>query len=262
MKNAGLILSAGIGAIIASITYYFNKPVQVDPIPQLGEIETVLDQKVHVYHKKHAESKLLMVFIHGFAGQMYQFEQQIKEFEKKYSILAIDLTGQGYTPISTNPQQYHLARFAALVSQVIKQKRIDEKVFLVCHSYGACVGTKVWQSTVVPVDGIIFLCPKLEWKRKEIDGMKWFLSFPDWVLNMFRWLDRFGGLNSGSVKRLFGRDASEGMKRKQYAFNISTPTPVIRLISQGLVEFGEHDFKGFNVPLLVVFKLELTIDFG
>lgn len=63
----------------------------------MGELKTLtmLSTPVNVLHERIDDHQPLFVFIHGFAGQIFQFMDQIVHFRKSRSVMAVDFVGYG-----------------------------------------------------------------------------------------------------------------------------------------------------------------------
>jgi pimeloyl-ACP methyl ester carboxylesterase len=78
-----------------------------------------------------------IVCIHGAGGQAEQWHSQIAYFSRDYRVIAPDLRGHGQ---SARPQSaYSLEEFLWDFTQMLEQLNIEERFFLVAHSFGGPV---------------------------------------------------------------------------------------------------------------------------
>jgi len=124
-----------IAAVVVMGIFYFTSK-RPGIILQIGSI---IDNK-HVYIRNHEKKQVLIVFCHGFGGQIPLFEYQLERFEKDYSVLAIDYTGHGKSAESDCLDDYTAASFATQVKEaIIAYSTPGQKIVLVGHSYGCMV---------------------------------------------------------------------------------------------------------------------------
>ncbi|KAJ3372398.1 hypothetical protein HDU91_003444 [Kappamyces sp. JEL0680] len=216
-------------------------------------------EDIHVFRTHQPSSKTLVVFIHGMGGQLAQFQEQLKAIQNIHHVLAMDLTGHGFSQQSRlGSAAYTREAFAALVFRLIaKEKQTKpsvEHVVLLCHSYGCQIGVCVANvyGQRLGVAKLLLLAPKAEFSAKEVQSLRGVASLPIWVLDILRWIDKYGGVNSISVSRMFSKTATLEMRERQLAFNLTTPTVVVKYTIMGMSQFGQRDFQALSVPFLVV----------
>lgn len=117
----------------------------------------------------------------------------------------------------------------------------------------------------ISVVGMIAICPRAhQLTPKEINAAQKLKSTPDFIINILRWFDRYGGENSTSVLRVVGSSNESDLKRTQLAWNRQYRTPVLRRITLGLLPHTASDgtvsggypneavWKGLNTPLFLI----------
>src|SRR6202012_1377059 len=96
----------------------------------------------------------------------------------------------------------------------------------------------------------------------QVNQIRWALSIPDAIFNIWRAWDRRGGLESGSVRRFTGSGADEQLKRLQVRFNNQSRTPVFRRMAYGAfstanepqvgaMAVGKTIWVGIDAPVLL-----------
>lgn len=197
----------------------------------------------------------MIVFCHGFGGQISQFEYQLEEFEDEYSVLAIDYTGHGRSEGSRSSKDYTTEAYADQVKDAIKaHRRPDDKVILVGHSYGCMVSiTLANQKNDFEIAGLIMLAPFGFIDEKELLKYHKISRYPTFFLEFYRkFIDRFGGLNSLSIRRALGKNVPEDIKEKQFAYNCSTKTDTIKKGLAGFKLFSEKEYSDLKMPVMIV----------
>lgn len=85
------------------------------------------------------------------------------------------------------------------------------------------------------VTGLIAICPKADSpNQKQVQSLKKATAVPAFIFDLFRKWDRRGGLNSTSVIRMTGPDASDETKRLQLRFNRQSRTSVWQRMARGM----------------------------
>jgi len=88
------------------------------------------------YHFKNRQ-KAVVLFIHGFLGNMNQWNYLERELTTQFSILKIDLPGHGSSLEFS--QNYTLTDLVLIIEQIIKIEKID-RVHIIGHSMGGYLG--------------------------------------------------------------------------------------------------------------------------
>jgi pimeloyl-ACP methyl ester carboxylesterase len=209
-----------------------------------------MDQGYNVYHSDVANDTYL-VFLHGLGGQIPQFESQLQHFSQYYNVIGIDIVGHGKSVVSGNESDYRIERIVYTVYTILEHlKVIDKKLILVCHSFGCLIGNLL--SLKLPIQGMIAIAPKTTLSEKECAKAHKLAKLPIWCLEVLRFMDRFAGTHSPSVNRMVRPKASLVHRRKQLAFNLKTPTKVIRNMLRGLQPIPQTAFQGVLPKLAIV----------
>lgn len=235
------------------------------------------------YHPHYQSEKLppdsqplpLLVFIHGLGGSLAQFAPLLGSLINIAPCLGIDLPGSGVSKF--DPKQwdaYSIDAMATLVATTVGKYRARygyKDVVLIGHSMGCSIAALL-ASTSSPlpsklegVVGVVAICPKgTPPTKKEAWYFGKILSLPNFLLNIVRWLDKRGGINSPSVTRFVGETAGPDLRKLQLRFNSSFPTSVWRRMAWGCLPVYSRDgratggmpgrqvWAGIKVPLFLI----------
>lgn len=213
----------------------------------------------------------LLVFIHGLGGSLPQFAPLLGSLVNIAPCFGIELPGHGSSEFApTDYDSYKIEAFAALWQTCIKDicaRHGHQKVVLIGHSMGCSISTilATAKDFPYPIIGLIDLCPKATPPSKsESISARRFLSLPDTILDFLRMLDRKGGVNSKSVKRMAGEAAGVDLRRLQLDFNRRYRTPVWKRSALGCLPVydsagqatgglpGEDTWSRIQAPMLVI----------
>ena len=86
------------------------------------------------YFLNHNPHKPIILFLHGFMGNIYEFDQVIKLLFDDFSYLIIDLPGHGKTQV-LDDEYYTMPSTAAAIIQLLDQLKIDQ-CYLIGYSLG------------------------------------------------------------------------------------------------------------------------------
>jgi pimeloyl-ACP methyl ester carboxylesterase len=230
------------------------RPIQPPPLGSLHEIE---DQSCNVYHSN-VDNDVYLVFIHGLGGQIPQFADQIRYFSQKYNVIAIDLVGHGKSRVSDNEEDYKLDAHVERIYTILSHLNVlNKKLIIVGHSLGCLLGNLLSQK--ISVQGFIAIAPSTNISEKLCAQAHKFAKLPVWALEILRFFDRFAGTHSPSVNRMLRPKASLEHRRKQLAFNMTTPTKVIRNMARGMRPLHIGEFKAILPKLAIVHSFELDL---
>lgn len=96
----------------------------------------------------------------------------------------------------------------------------------------------------IPVVGFVAICPRARTlSDSEAKKIRRLFALPDLLIDVLRWLDRRGGEDSTSVKRIVGSSNESDLKRTQYGWNRQYRTPVLKRVSLGLLPKVNSDGK-------------------
>jgi pimeloyl-ACP methyl ester carboxylesterase/protein-tyrosine phosphatase len=217
----------------------------------------------------------LLIFLHGLGGSLAQFAPLLGSLVNIAPCLGIDLPGCGLSHFDPKSwDAYSVEAMVTLVAHVVDQHRAlheHKDVILVGHSMGCSLAALLASTTSrVPsrlqnVLGVVAICPKgTPPTRKETWYYCKILGLPDFLLDIMRWLDKRGGINSPSVTRFVGETAGPELRKLQLRFNSSFPTSVWRRMAWGLLPVyedadhaqggmpGRSVWAGINVPLFLI----------
>lgn len=127
---------------LTSIT--FSKKVQ---------IVTSIDGNEIAFIEK-GRGEISLVFIHGWGCNKSYWKYQIDEFQKKYKVVALDLTAHGQS--TAKRKSYTINLFGHDVAAVVNKLNIS-KVILVAHSLGGAVALeakKILKDKVIGIIGV------------------------------------------------------------------------------------------------------------
>ncbi len=100
------------------------------------------------------KGNVALIFIHGWGCNKSYWKYQIKEFSKKYQVVALDLSGHGQS--SAKRKSYTMNLFGHDVASVVSQLKLN-RVILVAHSLGGAVALeakKILKDKVVGIIGV------------------------------------------------------------------------------------------------------------
>ncbi|KAI5844888.1 Alpha/Beta hydrolase protein [Tricharina praecox] len=222
---------------------------------------------VRVFYRAHPKAASLppqlplVVFIHGLGGQIQQFRHLIEYLVHFSHVLAIDLPGCGASDFDPKDwDAYSTDALCALVAKVVGQYRGDnQKVVVIGHSMGCALGaTLVTKGGLLEgiCSGFVAISPKAVITEKEQKAAAAAVKLPEFAFNMFRAWDRRGGINSKSVMRFVGKNASEDVRRMQLHFNEQSRTPVWRRMVSGIKLPSREQWRAIKLPILLLGAIE------
>jgi len=86
------------------------------------------------YSLKLSKEKPIILFLHGFMGNVHEFDEVIKLLFNDFSYLTIDLPGHGKTQV-LNDECYTITSTAAAIIQLLDKLKIDQ-CYLIGYSMG------------------------------------------------------------------------------------------------------------------------------
>ena len=142
---------------------------------------------VRIHYKLAGRGRTAIVFVHGFAGDMSVWREQVPFFANSARVVVLDLPGHGQ---SDKPQTDYTMKFMArAIRAVLDDARVDRAV-LVGHSAGTAVirqfdRTFPWRTrALVAVDGALTLKAPAEAGQKAIAAMR-ADTYRDGIASMF-----------------------------------------------------------------------------
>jgi pimeloyl-ACP methyl ester carboxylesterase len=294
------LVSIAVGLVTTlAVAAYFNKPTNkatADAAEPTSDDHAVLRHystsrpfktpfakydSLRVFYRPHAHHEKLdaiadlplLVFIHGLGGSLDQFAPLLSSLVNVAPCFGIELPGHGLSQFA--PEDYDAYTTSAIkvlwrsaIQQVCSENH-HKNIVLIGHSYGcsiaALLATDPKFQAVAHIGGIVAICPKAAPPSySEVIKYKAFLSLPDSWLDLFRWWDRRGGVDSKSVKRFVGEGAGIDQRNLQLRYNEAFKTPVWKRIAMGaLPEYdamsrpigglpGRDTWAKVRVPLLLI----------
>lgn len=293
--SAAIAVLLGAGTVYLSRCYLFAKPDSRDEATSLDDNDHPLLKdhsenrsyetgyarypSIRIFYHPHAHAEKLqaiadlplLVFIHGLGGSLPQFAPLLGSLVNVGPCFGIELPGHGLSAFS--PKDYNAYTFQAFVTlwrkaiEDICREKGHKKVVFVAHSLGCSIAATLATDAQfsVPVEGIVGLCPKaFPPEPSQVTMARRFLSLPDTVLNIVRFLDRRGGVNSKSVERMAGKGAKIDLRRLQLAFNSNFKTAVWKRATLGCLPTyddsghpvgglpGKEVWSKIKVPLFLI----------
>jgi pimeloyl-ACP methyl ester carboxylesterase len=139
-----------------------QEPAPAPPAAHTGEAKgtplegspriAVSPDGIHVQYRVYGAGEPALVLIHGWSGDSNYWREQIPEFKKKYTLVAVDLAGHGGT--DGNRADWSMARFGQDVATALSAVP-NQKLILVGHSMGGPVAIEAARLLKNRVIGII-----------------------------------------------------------------------------------------------------------
>ncbi|KAJ4124180.1 hypothetical protein NW768_009534 [Fusarium equiseti] len=224
---------------------------------------------IRVFYRQHAKADQLpkpplplLVFLHGLGGSVAQFHSLLSSLKDEAPCLAIDYPGCGRSEFSvTDWEAYTTEALVDLLDIIIndyRDKDAGQRVVLIGHSMGTALSARLANAklsrsstTSQYVVGLVAICPVAEPPNEQHTQLaRRALWIPDWLLNLWRAWDGWGGSESASVKRFVGENADEATRKLQYRFNRQSRTPVWRRMANGALPVYNDGMPTGGIPTL------------
>ncbi|KAI9207915.1 Alpha/Beta hydrolase protein [Polychytrium aggregatum] len=209
---------------------------------------------VFISHKFKSDVPAI-IFVHGMGGQMEQFVFQIEHFSTVANVAAYDMVGNGQSAATLRDEDYTtdslVDDLVALVQLIQTQHSIGSFV-LVCHSYGCAIATKASQRLESLLKAIVFIAPKALHTEHDQARVNSFVSTSTPLIEVFRWRDRYGGINSQSVNRYVAPSAPTVVREFQLKWNASVKTTTAKRYYKGINWVTPNDYGEIKAPLLLI----------
>ncbi|MCD6244938.1 MAG: alpha/beta hydrolase [Candidatus Korarchaeota archaeon] len=134
--------------------------------------------KLGIYYRL-KEGGPVLVFIHGYPGQISNWKYLLRYFEERCSVVAYDQRGFGS---SDKPQIVSFHDYINDLRELLRTLGIDEKdSILIGHSFGGLVAE--WYTGEHEVKGLVLIGSIVEVKASLMDKILW--NTPPWL---WKWL--------------------------------------------------------------------------
>lgn len=171
----------------------------------------------------------VVLFIHGLGGQLNQFEFLFDYFSHFATSVSVDLPGHGKSEYKCDWNMYSQDTLVAILESVLKSVASEFKeVVLVGHSMGTVLAVKLARKLGIRCRGVVAICPvsHVEPGLEKMQPMLGYLPAP--IFDIFRAMDRQGGLHSPSVNRMIGEiedpERDVAVRTKQLRWNLQVRT--------------------------------------
>ena len=126
---------------------------------------------------------------------------------------------------------------------------------LIGHSYGsslaatlAAKGGYLYEECA----GVVAICPKAELADQEKKKLATAVKLGNIGFDIFRLIDRWGGIESKSVSRFVGTHAPVSVKQMQLLFNKQSRTPVWRRMVKGISFSTPEQWTAITCPIYLL----------
>lgn len=216
----------------------------------------------------------LIVFVHGLGGSVAQFYPLLSSLTNSASTLAVDLPGCGQSLFEPRSwSAYSTDALVDLLETVINDHRVEHQgVVFVAHSMGTVLAARLanHSSPTARVDlsqnvmGLIAICPVAgPLPEATANSARKLLWIPEFVFNLWRAWDRWGGPESASVRRFVGPNGDKETRLLQDRFNSQSRSGVFRRMAWGSLPtyvdnkpvgglFGEPTWAGLDIPVYLI----------
>ena len=247
-------------------TYSGTGPINT-PLATYDEIRSFYRPHQHLEKLPSLAKLPLLVFIHGLGGSLAQFAPLLRSLGNIAPCFGIDLPGCGLSSAPKDSGSYTTEALTMLLKSCIKSichEKGHESVILVGHSMGCSLAASLVAEGELSVAGFIAICPRASPPTlDESRSYRRMLSLPNVCLNVLRYIDRWGGPKSHSVRRFVGREANMDLKKLQLQYNAAFPTDVWMATPLGLLPSpklgapqrgfpGRETWSRIQVPLFLI----------
>jgi len=184
-----------------------------------------------------------IVFVHGWAGNLGFWREQVLTMADKARLVLIDLPGHGR---SDKPQTaYTMDFFAGAVLAVLRDARVDKAIFI-GHSMGAAVLCRVYHqapekfAALVSVDGLLCRPPGTPVEARALVGP---FGSPQYIEHARRLISTF-----------FPIPGVEALRERVMSEMLATPQHVMLGAMLGMFGPDQPDWilQKVNAPVLVI----------
>jgi len=184
-----------------------------------------------------------IVFVHGWAGNLGFWREQVPALAEKARLVLIDLPGHGR---SDKPQTaYTLDFFAGAVLAVLRDAHVDKAIFI-GHSMGAAALCRVYHQTpekiaaLVSVEGLLRRPPGTPAEARALVG----------PFGSPQYLDHARGF----ISTFFPVPGTDGLRDRVMSEMLATPQHVMLGAMLGMLGPDQPDWilRKVNAPVLVI----------
>jgi pimeloyl-ACP methyl ester carboxylesterase len=218
-------------------------PQPAEPAPGAARIAIAPDG-VHVQYRVYGAGEPALVFIHGWSCDSNYWREQLPAFDKKYTLVTVDLAGHGGT--DGNRTDWSIARFGQDVATAMSAVP-NKQIILVGHSMGGPVAIEAARLLKDRVIGIIGVDT-----FKSIGAPQPTRAQVDAAIKPFE-TDFIGQTRALVADHLFVKGAHEQLAQK-IAYDMSLSPP--RVAVPAMRALLEYDFteplKDISVPIVAI----------
>ncbi len=140
-SSSHLLAAGGAGSLVLALAWGCVSLRPFEEIQAREGPERFLRVGAQWVHVEQAGKGEAVLFVHGFGGSTYSWRHVLPPLAARYRVVALDLSGFGWTERPKQPEAYTLDAHARLVMGVADALGI-ERFHLVGHSYGG--GICLW----------------------------------------------------------------------------------------------------------------------
>ena len=198
---------------------------------------------ITVYEKINT-NKICVVFIHGLGGQSEQFKPIFNYFSQTFHVISMDLFGHGQSDDTTS---YKLTDMAQQYCDLLPK---DKSYVIIAHSLGVAIANIMYSLVKDQIKGMVWIGAQLTINKQRFNS---FLNTPLWLINVWRWYYRWGGIYSQSVAQyVFYPSASLQVLRNQLKYNQASRTNTLLNIYKQLEWPTIQSFQAIQVPVQLI----------
>ncbi|MFH1430880.1 MAG: alpha/beta fold hydrolase [Nanoarchaeota archaeon] len=110
------------------------------------------------YRFINSNKKYTLLFLHGFTGSSFIWDEQIESLSKKYNLLLIDLFGHGKSETPKKIEDYFFKNQSKIIVEIINKLGIDF-LAITCYSYSVYIGLDIQNLISRKIKSMIFISP-------------------------------------------------------------------------------------------------------
>ncbi len=210
--------------------------------------EEVNGVRIGVYRDLRGKGPVL-VFIHGFPGQISNWKYQLDYFRGKLPVVAYDQRGFG---TSDKPERVSFEEYLSDLEALLRKLDLkDEDVILIGHSFGGMVSE--WYAGTHTVRGLVLIGSLVEMRPDLMDRIIW--NFPSFLWKPLLFSDNF--LTRRLYRKLFfsphtSEDVFEDFMRDNKEYIELLPPHVFRYSKYYINHSAEDVLRSIKCPTLVI----------